>query len=480
MSTDNSFKEIFPHSNACVFQWNYPIINLGRNEYRNCCRTGPSSRLNEADLKKHGSQLILNSPDEREKRARMLLGEKISSCSSCWRLEEKNMLSPRVDHSFFPHELEESADDILKLKAAKTIDEKVKILSNSSLTYSKKVNMLEISLKNTCDMQCMYCSHHYSSKWATDKIKRREILPYQMSFELPKAHPEFKEQLTKWFKEEGAHTVNYINFIGGEPTLIEDYYELSLLYGEVLAKLERKHVTISVVTNLNCTPKVMEKFCQHLVKLSEYFSYVDINVSMEAFGTRAEYIRKELNWDRWMRNLETLLKLPIKNGCVSAQMATNILSISTLPDLLKLYGDLATKYSFPIHLRQNVVTDPAAHSPMLLTSDFSIYLEKAIDIINEYGAFADSLAISESEKNYRSWHKYQIFLNQLKSTIDGRQHLSRSEKKIISSFFNRHDNRQAQSIYTVFPEYSEFFAACSVKNSQLRRDIIKKIKNIFN
>lgn len=473
----NTFSDSFPKSTACIFQWNYPVINLGRNESRNCCRTS-SNVIKHSELSKLGPHVILNSSIERENRARMLLGEKVKACASCWRTEEKKMISPRVDYAIQENELQQYTPLLEKLETLETHEEKVAFLSESELTYSKNVNMLEISLDNTCDMKCVYCSHHYSSRWAAERIKYKDIKPEAMSIELPKVNPLVKESLLQWFETEGAYSVNYINFIGGEPTLIDDYYELSLFAGKVLSSISKTHVTISVVTNLNCTPATLKRFENHILALSEYFSYIDINISMEAFGEKAEYIRHGLKWQRWCDNLEKLMQLPLKNLCISAQMATNVLSVTSLHQLIEYFGYLMHRYKVPIHLRKNLVSEPMAHAPMLLTADFCKYLDLAIQKVHKYGQYADSLAISEAEKIHYSWKKYAVFLEHLKSTIQS-HHLTESEKKTVADFFNKYESRQKISMYTVFPEYKKFFKSCGIKDYSLGYKLARRFKNRY-
>ena len=43
----------FDNSLACELLWEYPIVNLGRNEIRHCCRTNGQA-LKAEDIQKHG------------------------------------------------------------------------------------------------------------------------------------------------------------------------------------------------------------------------------------------------------------------------------------------------------------------------------------------------------------------------------------------------------------------------------------------
>lgn len=462
----NKIKEIFPQSVACINRWNYPVISLGRNEYRNCCRVSRSIAT-AADLKAMGTNIILNSEIEREARARMLLGERLESCSSCWQIEEKNVRSPRIDMDF-PSTAE--SFDLAAMQSSLSQlsghQEKVKFLSSHQITLSKQASMLEIILNNTCDMQCMYCSHHYSTKWANERIKYGEISPAQMAEELPKPNHDFKKILIEWFKAEGFKTVNYINFIGGEPALISDFYEVSREITEIVRAQAERKITLSVVTNLNSRPEISEKFLSHLEALAPYYDSIDLNISQEAFGAKAEYIRYGLDWHRWQANFEKVANLKVDNLKISLQLATNLLSISSLPQLLEYIWTMFETKKIAVNLRQNLVSTPRAHSPMLLTPNFARYFDQAINFLRERAAAIDPYL----DSNFGLWRSYAIFLNSIKLSIKSHE-LNFEEMKTVRDFFNVHNQRKQINIYEIFPEYEEFFRTCGVESYRKHEDL---------
>ncbi len=449
---------LFPKSKACIFQWNYPVVNLGRNELRNCCRT-KANLLTSNDLENYRKDIILNSPIERENRARMLLGQEIEACSSCCNIEKKNVISPRKNMVFDTRVQVESLSALKHtLDSIPSFENRVQFLSEHNMTRSVQVNMLEITLTNTCDMQCMYCSHHYSSKWAAHRLKHNDIQQHQIESELPKPNQDFKKYFLEWFRNEGVHTVQYINFIGGEPTLINDFYEISDEIVHILTENNRTDVTLSVVTNLNCSPVIFNKFITHIRKIQKQLNFIDINVSIEAFGNRAEYIRYGLSWDRWTQNFETLIALKLEKVKISAQMATNILSITSLVDVIKYFWSLFEKYQVGIRLHENVVNFPQAHSPMLLTPDFSVYLDQAIQFLNEKGDAVEGVV----GYDYGSWKSYALFLGTIKNAIE-KHTLIPSEKLLVRDFFNQFNQRMNLDIYKIFPEYRSFLKSCDVE-----------------
>ncbi len=457
----DSQKKTFPNSFACAHQWTYPVINLGRNEFRNCCKT-EANTLKPNDLTQVGSEMILNSPAERNRRARMLLGEKISSCSSCWVTESKKVWTPRVDVN-----LQNVASDFkfgelqTDLEMLADHDAKVQYLAKHPATFSTQVKILDIILTNTCDMQCMYCSHHYSSKWAAELVKYNEFDAKTMLIEFPKANKEFRRIFLDWFKAEGVHIVSSINFIGGEPSLIKDFYEISKEIANVLKEKRSGIVMLSVVTNLNSTEAIFNKFTSHLIAIAEPFREVDLNISIEAFGKRAEYIRHGLNWERWQINFEKIVQVKIPKVKISAQMATNILSISSLPELLEYFVLIFKKYDVPIFLKHNLVSDPPAHAPMLLTPEFTDYIDKALQIIETNYEILDSIPLAHSKFESSTWKSYRNFLKIIRDAIENHS-LSDAEKKIVRNFFNQFNERRNLDMYKIFPEYEKFLFSCGV------------------
>ncbi|MFZ3230694.1 MAG: radical SAM protein [Pseudobdellovibrio sp.] len=469
-------KSTFPNSTACVFQWNYPVINLGRNEYRNCCRS-ETTRIKADDISTYGEEILLNSPIEREKRARMLLGEKVKGCSSCWKIESQNARSPRADVDLVnvagPIDFNSLKN---QLDNCKSEAEKVLFLSQHPSTRSTQTNMLEIILTNTCDMKCMYCSHHYSTKWAAERIKYNEIKPQDVVSELPKPNSEYKRTLLEWFKNDAVHSINSINFIGGEPSLIKDFYEISSEIAKILELKSRNDVILAVVTNLNSSPAIFDKFVNHLISISKYFKFIDINISIEAFGSRAEYIRNGLSWNRWTENLEKLINLKLNNLKISAQMATNVLSISSLPQLVEYFSQLIDKNQVQIYLRQNLVTFPMANSPLLLTSEFVTYIDQTIKTLEAKPSHFEDVY------KYDSWKDYIIFLNTIKDSIANHK-LNSAEKKLVRDFFKQFDDRNSLDVHKTFPEYKNFFKECGLfhaHSAKSKKSWINKISNLFN
>ena len=292
-----------PIDTVCEFKWNYPIFQMDRGEFRSCCRT-PSYPVTESELQEKGYNAFLNSDRLKQSRLDLINGVRHEDCRTCWSLEDKGMQSPRIPENFW-HFMRRSGmiskEDLKKdydPDIVRTELTKVTTLDHRFLS-AKKPYMLELSLGNTCDMKCMYCNHHYSSQWATEMIKNGEITQEQYDRELPTPAPSFEAKFWEWFDNVGRLYIHRVNIIGGEPLIIPKFYEYVELMKEKMAKV--KHLpfivrpTLCIVTNLNTPPNYFNRFMDRLEALTEVFD-IEILISAESLGDRAEYIRNGVDW----------------------------------------------------------------------------------------------------------------------------------------------------------------------------------------
>jgi organic radical activating enzyme len=242
--------------------------------------------------------------------------------------------------------------------------------------------MLEISLGNTCDMKCMYCNHHYSTQWATEEIKLGRISQEQYDREFPKAPDIFNEKFWEWFNEAGVYCTR-IGIIGGEPLIMPSFYEfVDKLIEAKRNSLVKTETCLWIVTNLNTPKNYLEKLLQYLPKMTETFK-VEILVSLESVGTRAEYIRSGLDWNKFNKNLDTLLSRKDVKFNFGFIPTLNALSISSIKDFVMFTEDLYNKYGRPVSIKQNIVTFPIQHSPTVLTPEFGKYIDECVEYMEK-------------------------------------------------------------------------------------------------
>ena len=236
-----------------------------------CCESG-------ATRSKHTPETLDLKKDWQSKyfqdiRKRMLAGEKLSICSSCWQLEGDGFESDRL---MFNHKYERHGSpelDIVKgTEIGKPLD-------------------LDIRPTNLCNLKCRMCTPSYSSQLAKES----------------KAHPYVRD----WY-EGGATGINNITnydimteeniqhlisgltpesdikFLGGEPTIMP---EVSLMLDRLI-EADKTDCFISLTTN--CTNFNNQAMFDKLAK----FKGVGAQLSLDGMGKTVEYIRHPLNWKR--------------------------------------------------------------------------------------------------------------------------------------------------------------------------------------
>jgi organic radical activating enzyme len=464
--------KVGPDKVMCRFKWDYPIVNLMSGHIRNCCRT-PKQVITEAQLQQYGKDAIMNLPYERERRLEKLQGITHQDCQSCLQLEATGVPAPRTGTKGF-------IEDYWARRDPETVKSKWPdkfqtfrtdaMTINSPEVYSQHVSMLEIVLGNICDLKCTYCSAHYSNQWAKELIEFGEMSKESYQEVFPEAPPSLEKVFWEWFYDVARYSVKRINFLGGEPTYIPKFYtileKLRVAYEDLEKGKVDWPVELGVITNLNCTEQTLNKFISHLDPLSKHFA-LRIEPSMEALGVRAEYIRQNLSWDRFERNIRTLLSFVKEKQytsdqfILSFQMALNTFSISSLPGFLRWTQSLIEEYQIPIGLAQNVVSFPRHHNPLILTPDFAYYIEDAIEILKKHEEANDRYLKNShwasAWSNFRTKHLegiYESILNEQRSEF-----LMESREQFFD-FVNKIKSRRGKDFETLFPEYRHFYQIC--------------------
>ena len=453
----NSTTKVSPLNTICDLKWNYPIFNMDRGEFRSCCRT-PSNKVTEEELQTQGIDAFLNSPKMLQSRLDLIQGVKTPDCKTCWNIEDNGMSSPRQGSELFWKHMKEKRQIPSTLEYS---DDKLKTILgtitnlNDPRLKSNYPYMLEISLGNTCDMKCMYCNHHYSTQWATEEIKLGRISQEQYDREFPKAPAIFNEKFWEWFNEVGVKHLGRIGIIGGEPLIMPEFY---LMVDKLIESRQKspkkKRTSFWIVTNLNTPKNYLEKFLQYLPKLSETFD-VEILVSMESVGTKAEYIRNGLDWNKFTTNLDTLLSRKDVNFNFGFIPSLNALSVSSLKDFVMFAEGLYHKHGRPVAIKQNIINFPSHQSPFILTPDFAKYVDECIEYMEP--KIPDMPIVPDY---HGRWDTFVEFIKELSESLKNNTIDKTNERRYFANWFDDFDNRRKMHLLETFPEYTEFYNMC--------------------
>ena len=391
----------------CDKPFNHNYIHTN-GKMRLCCTTiqdlPTDNKYNLFDANKHTVKDYWNSNRMKEIRRKMIAGEKIRDCERCYRQEEQGAESLRSTFGM---------DDFIKKTTADGF-------------YQESADTMQIQFGNICNLKCKMCSQMYSHMHG---METRDI---------GKDDPEWLH----WVKEQGANVNNWTNelgvkqewyknkivkdnmfehisrnirwlvVIGGEPTLIPEFYEL-FDYCDKQGTLGDKIVTI--VTNLtNTNPRLTN----WLPKLKAW----TIWASVDGVGERTEYIRYPSRWDKVLESLEFYRNIMGDNGNITLSPAIQLLNIDQLDDIIKWWldwcgGELNNRYGFTWLA---TVWYPLICNPSMAPREWRL---KVADKLSEY----------------KFDQKYQNIINELRRD----QHTPEKYQELQTAFI-KYNDRQDQ------------------------------------
>ena len=316
------------------FDHNYIHTN---GKMRLCCTTiqdiPTDNNYNLFDAKTHSIDDYWNSNRMKEIRRKMIAGEKIRDCERCYRQEEQGAESLRTQLG-------------IKEYTKATL---------SDGTFHRSATTMQIQMGNICNLKCKMCSQMYSHMHGMEtrdignqdpewlhwvKEQGANVNNWTNELGLKQEWYKNKEFKLKMFEHISNNIIN-LTVIGGEPTLIPEFYDL-FEYCDQQGTLGDKRFTI--VTNLTNTNPRLTKW---LPKLKEW----KIWASVDGVGERTEYIRYPSVWEKVLKSLEFYRTNLGTNGKIVLSPAIQLLNIDQLDEIIKWWkkwcgGELNDRYGF--------------------------------------------------------------------------------------------------------------------------------------
>jgi hypothetical protein len=276
---------------VCIQPWIH-LATWNDGQVPLCCIAKPEEGIN---LNGQTPKEVWNSPQFKQARLDFLAGHKPPQCNACWQEEAVGIKSHRIIENHI----------WLKQLGQETIKQ---LLDSTGADGSLEANpiTLDLRLGNTCNLQCVMCRPQDSSKWLADSRRLAE------STKLPALkgdwqHKSISIQSTSvfdWFARletqeslaEFMGDIKHIIFGGGEPLMIKEHLHFITL---LVDSGYSKNITIRYHTN---GTQLTERF----IELWEQFKSVELMVSLDDWGARAEYVRYPTHWPTVLANLDRL------------------------------------------------------------------------------------------------------------------------------------------------------------------------------
>ena len=296
-----------PTDQFCVLPW-VSLETSPIGTVRPCClaehelRDDSGTKFNLATAK---FTTIQNSQDMQTLREQFLAGQQPETCRKCWREERAGRTSKRMH----------------------TLDRLKHMLPDQAWTPDAKPLMfLDLKLGNICNLKCRICGSWSSSTFATEELQyvedKKTSFHYTMlrSGAWPRENPVFWQELA-----EVADQIQYIEFTGGEPFMIEEHFELlrDLVSAGLAAKIEIHY-------NTNGT-----QFPEHAPAIWQHFKHVEIALSIDDVDARFEYQRSNAHWAELTENVQRFRDLRRTTPNIHLQVCStvNVFNVLYLEEL---------------------------------------------------------------------------------------------------------------------------------------------------
>lgn len=249
-------------------------------------------------------------------RTTMLDGKIPASCTKCFDEESKGVASKRMweTYSWMP---EIDIEELVKQ-------------TNEDGTVPEKLAYLDLRLGHTCNLKCVMCSPHDSSKWVTE---HKKVFPTYKHIEIRNQmqwdeknfdnywyeKPEFWEQMY-----EQIPNLKQVYFAGGEPLMIKEH---KLFIEEII----RQGYQDKILLRYNSNGLLLDT---DTIDMWKKFKKVKYGFSLDGLADKNYYIRYPSDWETIEKNMHLLDNTP-DNIEGSIATAIQIFNVKHLPEFIK-------------------------------------------------------------------------------------------------------------------------------------------------
>ena len=318
MSMSDVNSRVFPiqSKTACLLKWAWSTIYLGQGTSSSCHRTDQRP----IPVDDFGS--FHNLPNKIRAREMMRRGEwPQEGCQYCEKIEQAGGTSDRQYQLLMQHDLDRTPPELLANPDANEVTPTI----------------LEVYFNNVCNMACLYCGSHFSTKWEEENrrfgIFQKDGVDFGHNQQWNPNYDQMLADFWRWLEEKDRYQhIRYYQILGGEP-FFQPEFDMSMDFWESHPNPE---LTFNIITNLKVPPKKFRNYIDRFARMVDQgaLKRLQITGSIDAWGPQEEYVRYGLDLNEWRENFEYCLDKPFIVQCVNA--AITGLTIKTAPELIEL------------------------------------------------------------------------------------------------------------------------------------------------
>lgn len=296
---------------ACQSKWSWSTIYLNQLSTASCHRVNPTPfDLDQFDQ-------FHNVPKKIHDRELMLRGEwPTGGCEYCRDIEDVGGFSDRMHNTamrgLVPQEL---LSDPRSLSVTPTI--------------------VEIFAQNTCNLACVYCNSHVSSRIEQENQRFGAFVSNGVTItptQVPAAAPEYFQRFMTWLDNNIQH-LRRLHLLGGETFIQHD------LMNSVLSVIERRanpNLSVCVFSNFNVPDRYWFDYLARFRDLQArgHIQRMELTASIDCWGAAAEYVRSGLNLDRFETKFAWAVEQDPAWLGLNVNQTITAMTIRTMPDLI--------------------------------------------------------------------------------------------------------------------------------------------------
>jgi organic radical activating enzyme len=291
------------NTSFCLAPWIHSYISpQGLRQI--CCVSdqnfGTNKSLNE----------IWNCDDMKIIRQKMLAGEELDVCVRC----NGGSLNPNPYRNYFNEKYSHLIDDVI----SKTSEDGT--YNEYPVTFDYRTNV--------CNFKCKTCSEEFSTQIQLEKIQNNSELLYNIlsseerELSLKIIDDEFKN-------DDLLKNVSEIYWAGGEPMYWKTHWE-------TLDKLIELGVSKNVKLRYHSNLSTIEHKGKLLTEYFDNFKRIEFFCSLDGTGPIGEWVRTNLNYEKWKDNFSKLVAYRDMNNHLEVQLAITV-TTPTIFDFENLY-----------------------------------------------------------------------------------------------------------------------------------------------
>lgn len=426
----------------CAAKWNEFSINLQQLSTR-VCHLSKAIRFTIEDYRENYLYFFHNQ-ELNQIRNEMLDNKEPQTCNYCWRIEKGGRFK---SERYYKTMSNNNFNDIDRIQES---------IKENSIYYP---SYLEIAFNNKCNLRCLYCHVDFSS--SLDKMIEKNNIRH-----LCQKRPNHPYLKYKNYKNNEYEEIKNIFFKKTFPAILPFLKTLRLNGGEISLQSEfeeiidmskNKNISLSINTNLSSEENRFKNFKNKLIQINNDFKKIQLFVSLDTFGKRAEWIRDGLNYTQIQKRIiELLTEIPNLELNIMCTLNVFCFNPSNIR-FMKFIKYLKEKFN-RTHMGIEIVRVPNLFTLRNLPLDFIKYYEKSINYM-------------ENNKNFFNESEINNFKKAIVEIKDGTEEQKRDFLEKIKELNQDLKEIKKNDFFKIFPEYKKI-----IKKEKIETKVLNNLR----